>query len=130
MSNEEHEFILDAIEFIAIYGQRFLPLYHFNWKTGSWTFKTNTFQETLLNETDGETRTSFCNGALKTLQVINDSMITQKIIDCNTIDDAHHFDKYAFYLEAAKNIGNLLPKFPSQCTAPKDINLDHVIFRV
>ncbi|KAJ6737344.1 CYSTEINE DESULFURASE [Salix viminalis] len=39
MSSEEFEFILAAIEFIAIYGQRFLPLYHFNWKTGGWTFK-------------------------------------------------------------------------------------------
>ncbi|KAI3754423.1 hypothetical protein L1987_54206 [Smallanthus sonchifolius] len=42
MSDEEYEFILAAIEFVANYGQRFLPLYHFNWNTGSWTFKTNT----------------------------------------------------------------------------------------
>ncbi|KAF3793201.1 hypothetical protein EJ110_NYTH10136 [Nymphaea thermarum] len=38
ISHEEFEFMLAAIEFIAIYGQRFLPLYRFNWKTGDWTF--------------------------------------------------------------------------------------------
>ncbi|KAJ6397789.1 hypothetical protein OIU77_018740 [Salix suchowensis] len=45
MSSEEFEFILAAIEFIAIYGQRFLPLYHFNWKTGGWTFKKREFKD-------------------------------------------------------------------------------------
>ncbi|KAJ6305634.1 hypothetical protein OIU78_021058 [Salix suchowensis] len=45
MSSEEFHFILAAIEFIAIYGQRFLPLYHFNWKTGGWTFKKREFKD-------------------------------------------------------------------------------------
>ncbi|KAJ8769090.1 hypothetical protein K2173_000865 [Erythroxylum novogranatense] len=39
MSNEEFEFVLASVEFLATYGQRFLPLYRFNWKSGSWTFK-------------------------------------------------------------------------------------------
>ncbi|KAF0888119.1 hypothetical protein E2562_010822 [Oryza meyeriana var. granulata] len=33
LSEEEFEFILDAIEFIAAYGHRFLPLYKFDWKS-------------------------------------------------------------------------------------------------
>ncbi|XP_071695197.1 uncharacterized protein [Rutidosis leptorrhynchoides] len=102
MSNEEYEFIVSAIEFVAIYGQRFLPLYHFDWNTGSWNFKTSTLLEKLLNETEY----------------------------CNTMNDAHHFDKYEFYLEVARHIGKLLPMFPSKCPVPKDINLDCVVFRV
>ncbi|KAK2973665.1 hypothetical protein RJ640_009930 [Escallonia rubra] len=39
MSNEEFEFILAALEFIAIYGERFLTLYHMNWKTGAGPLK-------------------------------------------------------------------------------------------
>jgi len=50
MFNEEFEFILTAIEFLAIYGHRFLPLYHFNWKTGSWTFKKRKFKDLVVEE--------------------------------------------------------------------------------
>jgi predicted metalloprotease len=50
MFNEEFEFILTAIEFLAIYGHRFLPLYHFNWKTGSWTFKKREFKDLVVEE--------------------------------------------------------------------------------
>ncbi|KAL2607643.1 hypothetical protein R1flu_026216 [Riccia fluitans] len=39
LTQEEFEFMLAAIEFIAEYGQRFLQLYDFDWKTGDWTFK-------------------------------------------------------------------------------------------
>ncbi|KAL2607800.1 hypothetical protein R1flu_026373 [Riccia fluitans] len=39
ITQEEFEFMLAAIEFIAEYGQRFLQLYDFDWKTGDWTFK-------------------------------------------------------------------------------------------
>jgi len=53
MSDEEFKFILTAIEFIAIYGQRFLPLYHFNWKTGSWTYKTKGLKDLMGRESSG-----------------------------------------------------------------------------
>jgi hypothetical protein len=53
MSDEEFKFILTAIEFIAIYGQRFLPLYHFNWKTGSWTCKTKGLKDLMVRESSG-----------------------------------------------------------------------------
>ncbi|KAK3211697.1 hypothetical protein Dsin_016403 [Dipteronia sinensis] len=39
MSYEEFDFIVAAVESIAIYGQRFLPLYHFSLKTGHWSYK-------------------------------------------------------------------------------------------
>ncbi|KAF5763253.1 putative cysteine desulfurase [Helianthus annuus] len=101
MSNEEYEFIVSAIEFLAVYGQRFLPLYHLNWKTGSWTLKTNTH--------------------------VPKADFQQKVTGCKTMD----YDKYAIYLEVAKHIGNILPEFPTyQCTLPKDIDSNYVFFQV
>ncbi|RZC44076.1 hypothetical protein C5167_037030 [Papaver somniferum] len=41
MSREEFDFILSALEFVSKYGDRFLPLYSFNWQTGQWTFRRN-----------------------------------------------------------------------------------------
>ncbi len=39
IDQNEYEFLLEAIEFIATYGQRFVALYDFNWRTGAWTHK-------------------------------------------------------------------------------------------
>ncbi|KAI3665084.1 hypothetical protein L6452_43702 [Arctium lappa] len=118
MSNEEYEFILAAIEFIAIYGQRFLSLYHLNWNTGCWSLK------------DDEAFEVDCNlYAPKPLQSIKNKT-TKKVIDCKTMDDGD-FDKlYALYLEVAKHIGNRLPKFPSQRIVPNEIDVNQVFFRV
>ncbi|KAJ8769114.1 hypothetical protein K2173_000889 [Erythroxylum novogranatense] len=53
MSIEKFEYILGAIEFLAIYGQRFLPSYSFNWKSGSWCLKKKAFQDLKGKETRG-----------------------------------------------------------------------------
>ncbi|KAF8678568.1 hypothetical protein HU200_046184 [Digitaria exilis] len=37
-SMEEAEFVLDAVDFVASFGHRFLPLYTFDWKTGDWRY--------------------------------------------------------------------------------------------
>ncbi|XP_062180574.1 uncharacterized protein LOC133884969 [Phragmites australis] len=34
----EAEFVLDAMDFVASFGHRFLPLYAFDWKTGEWQY--------------------------------------------------------------------------------------------
>lgn len=39
MDDIEAEYILDAIDFVAENGRRFLPLYHFDMNTGAWTHK-------------------------------------------------------------------------------------------
>ena len=36
-SDEEVEFLLSAVEFVAEHGARFLPLYTFDWMGGAWT---------------------------------------------------------------------------------------------
>ncbi|KVI03090.1 Aminotransferase, class V/Cysteine desulfurase, partial [Cynara cardunculus var. scolymus] len=117
MSNAEYEFILAAIEFVAIYGQRFLSLYQLNWNTGSWSLKDEALEETLVD----------CNlYVLRALQVIKNKT-TEKVMDCETKDDGDtDFDKlYALYLEVAKHIGNKLLKFPSQRIVPNQIDVNH-----
>lgn len=37
-SMQEAEFVLEAIDFVASFGHRFLPLYTFDWKTGDWQY--------------------------------------------------------------------------------------------
>ncbi|KAI3509400.1 hypothetical protein L1887_24646 [Cichorium endivia] len=117
MSNEECDFIISAIEFIAIYGQRFLPFYDFNWNTGSWKFKC--FEVT-----------TFCTNATNVLDVKDNKSKPQKIIDCKRIDDTD-YSKYTSYLEVAKHMGNILPKFPTQFrNVSKGIDLNDVAFQV
>ncbi len=36
-SDEEVDFLLSAVEFVAEHGERFLPLYGFDWMSGAWT---------------------------------------------------------------------------------------------
>lgn len=39
ISQEEFGFLLDAVEFVAEYGDRFLPFYDFDWHNGAWRHK-------------------------------------------------------------------------------------------
>lgn len=115
MSQEEFEFILAAIEFLSVYGQRFLPLYHFNWRTGTWIFKKNAFSR---NNTGSS---SSLASLIKSLNLeSNKKQIIMK-------DDVIH--RYTNYLKAAKHIASLLPKFPPQRSIPEEIDVDFVPFR-
>ncbi|KAH9669067.1 hypothetical protein KPL70_021641 [Citrus sinensis] len=71
MSNEEFEFILAALEFVAGYGQRFRPLYHFNVKEGIWCSR----QEAINDSIDKKNNNSIINplaNALKDLRLSNE----------------------------------------------------------
>ncbi len=37
MDDAEADFLIDAVEFVAEHGHRFIPLYHFELETGTWT---------------------------------------------------------------------------------------------
>ncbi|XP_059461773.1 uncharacterized protein LOC132190737 [Corylus avellana] len=117
MSEEEFEFILAALEFLAIYGQRFLPLYYFNLRTGSWTFKKKALKELLIRK-ENNYNVHFLN-----------------LEDCNSkaSDDDEQKNKickYRNYLETAKHIASLLPKFPSQPRRQEDMDTNLLQFRV
>ncbi|KAI7983881.1 putative cysteine desulfurase [Camellia lanceoleosa] len=131
---EEFEFILAALEFIAMYGQRFLPLYDFNWKTGVWTIKKKSVKEIAAIK---QSKPAFSNSLIThALQAAAanfedfDEKKSNKVgsnIDPKTVE---LIDKYVSYLETAKKIAHSLPKFPPPRKVPKDIDLNLVHFRV
>ncbi|PHT65509.1 hypothetical protein T459_29934 [Capsicum annuum] len=118
MSKEEFVFIVAAIEFISIYGQRFLPLYHFNWRNGTWTFKKKLFNCNFC-----------CSQMMKALNM-----------GCHDTKENNHGGgsitkeglvyKYVKYLEIAKRVASLLPKFPPKRMIPDEIDPDLVPFRI
>lgn len=107
MDEDDFEFILNAIEFIAMYGQRFLPLYSFNFRDGSWRIKTSKL-ESLIKEKKSYFRET-----------------RKKIISCfkkGNVGTKHAgMLKRESYLRA-KCIANRVPKFPSQTILHEDIN--------
>ncbi|CAN1342763.1 Probable cysteine desulfurase [Linum perenne] len=104
MSEEEFEFILAAVEFLAIYGQRFLHLYRFNFRQGCWTLDKGAVQELVK-----KLATKGNRYRVKRLEIIS---------------------KFSSYLEIARNIATLLPKFPFEQEIPKDLDRDILHFRV
>lgn len=53
---EEMEFVVAAIKFIAKHGHRFLPLYHFDWRTGAWNFISSNIKNFSLAPSSGKTQ--------------------------------------------------------------------------
>lgn len=112
MSEEEFDFILTAIEFIAMYGHRFLYCYHFNWRTGTWNFR-----KKILKDHHNPN--------------IGNTQILQETCDENQAKTNENvLRKYADYFETAKLIASLLPKIPPHRNIPKEIDIDLVPFRV
>ncbi|XP_062007288.1 uncharacterized protein LOC133724545 [Rosa rugosa] len=116
ISNDEFDFILAALEFIAAYGQRFLSLYDFNFRRGSsWTIKKKALQSLIV----GTKRN--CHDKVKQ--------------DCINTNDGEKqeeplISKFASYLETATRIASLLPKFPPERRLQQDIDISLLHFRV
>lgn len=106
MSHEEFYFILTAIEFIAMYGHRFLYCYHFNWTTGAWNFKKKSLKGSSL------------------ASMINE-LNSQETRVAETKESV-----FANYLETANLIASLLPEIPPHRNIPKDIDIGLVPFKV
>ncbi|EPS62471.1 hypothetical protein M569_12319, partial [Genlisea aurea] len=114
MPTDEFEFILSAIEFIAAFGQRFLVLYSFDWKTGAWTFEKN---------------------ELTIHIIINTTTATHLKSDPDRVAYEIHRDddlsrERRIYLETANRIAQVLSESPPQRKTPDDIASDAVFFRV
>ena len=114
MSGEEFEFILAAVEFLAIYGQRFLHLYRFDFRSGCWTL-----------DGIGEFRE-----LVKKLGVSKSSAGSSGGGNRYGVERGGLVSEFSSYLEVAKNIANLLPKFPSEREVPQDLDPDVLHFRV
>ncbi|XP_020215701.1 uncharacterized protein LOC109799537 [Cajanus cajan] len=113
MDCEEFEFILTAIEFVAIYGQRFLPLYSFNLRNGSWRMKTDQLEALMKkNNCNFQITVEETNSESKALGVKQTSKLRKS------------------YLDKAKYIASLLPKFPSEGILHGNVNPSILYFRV
>ncbi|KAM3708640.1 hypothetical protein ACJW31_02G111900 [Castanea mollissima] len=126
MSHEEFEFVLAAMEFLAIYGQRFLPLYHFNFRTGSWSFRKKVAEELLSKENNCTVQILPVNSAM---HAVKKGHYNSKAYDNVRAKQIETINKFTAYWEAAKYIASLLPKFPSQRRLPEDIDIN-LHFRV
>ncbi|XP_062096666.1 uncharacterized protein LOC133802383 [Humulus lupulus] len=126
MSNEEFEFILAALEFVATYGQRFLTLYHFDMRTGSWTARDKALLCLIKNNACNVHGVPLANGTNAT-EV--ESEQPKKFIN---IEAKHNgiVTKFEQYLKTANEIAHLLPKFPPQRTLPGALDLNFLQFRV
>ncbi|GAB4848741.1 hypothetical protein Ancab_003468 [Ancistrocladus abbreviatus] len=127
MSKEEVNFILEAVEFIADYGQRFLPLYHFNWKTGSWSFKKKAFRE--VPAAGKENKGNFHNylALQSSMQGLNLKCYEPKECkkDATVKGKDMNYYKYASYLEIAMYIATLFPKSSNhQMKIPEDLEIE------
>ncbi|CAI8619120.1 unnamed protein product [Vicia faba] len=118
MSEEDFEYILSAIEFLALYGQRFFPLYTFNLRNGSWRMKIESFEA--LNKEEN------CN--------ISNHLLGNKVEKVNTSGGVKQegvvVRRSQSYFDMAKYIANSLPKFPPQGILHEDIDSDTLYFRV
>lgn len=128
MSATEFEFILAAIEFLATYGQRFLPLYSFNWKTGGWTFRKSAVQRIV-----GEEQAL----ALNRLKLGGRGLVRHDRPPATPLSQKQDSDghggmenKYAMYLETALYVAKSLPRFPEQRRVPDGVDVDLILFRI
>ncbi|KQJ91939.1 hypothetical protein BRADI_4g40700v3 [Brachypodium distachyon] len=121
LSKEEFRFILSAIEFVAAYGHRFLPLYRFDWISGSWTFRKQAVKYHIMME-----ELSLGTEVSK-LQNDQQAKVADKL-DMKT--EAGH-SKFERYLESAKKIALSLPDVSNQIVSiPKGVDPDLVLFHV
>lgn len=109
MTDEEVEYVLTAIEMVAKYGQRFLRLYDFDWRTGDWTFK----------NLEGLTYEDECDSLdVRSLNVKYCDIETQR-------------RKFTHCIRVAKAVAHMLPKFPAPRVLPDDVtDSGMLLFRV
>ena len=128
MSNEEFEFILAALEFIVTYGQRFLTLYHFDLRTGSWTAKKKALLCLIKNNN---------SNSVHFLPLANDTKATkvdkEQSRECKNAETKHNngmVTKFESYLKTAIEIACLLPRCPPQRRLQKELDLNFLHYCV
>ncbi|XP_004978295.1 uncharacterized protein LOC101774268 [Setaria italica] len=121
LSKEEFKFILAAIEFIASYGHRFLPLYKFDWITGDWKFRKQVIKYQIMKE-----ELDLATGIDLRAQY-DQSKIEDKLEKKHGVNQK----KFEGYLESAKKIALSLPDISHQVVSiPKGVDPDLVLFHI
>ncbi|TVU51287.1 hypothetical protein EJB05_02698, partial [Eragrostis curvula] len=123
LSKEEFKFILAAIEFIASYGHRFLPLYKFDWITGDWTFRKQAIKYHLMKEELAlSTRRDLLaeNGLSKVANRMEKKPMTN-----------NKQENFESYIESARKIALSLPDINQPTVSiPKGVDPDLVLFYI
>ncbi|KAJ7565537.1 hypothetical protein O6H91_02G064600 [Diphasiastrum complanatum] len=102
-SNDESEYILSAIEFIAEHGHQFLTLYDFDWKTGNWKNKQKIVGSKGMSSIENEDHAP--------------SSMKKKMNDGgNYTSRARRTRAYSKYMESAKQISKGLPPYNSHAS--------------
>ncbi|KAG0494429.1 hypothetical protein HPP92_005423 [Vanilla planifolia] len=105
LTKEEFAFILDAIEFIASYGHRFLSLYHLDWMTGDWTINRRALGHHLLRK---------------------ESLVWLK--DGHRKKKSHYW--FGSYMKDAQRIARSLPEHPQPVCIPDGVDPNLVLFKI
>ncbi|KAJ1265138.1 hypothetical protein BS78_08G056500 [Paspalum vaginatum] len=122
LSKEEFNFILAAIEFIASYGHRFLPLYKFDWITGDWKFRKQIIKYHIMKEELG------LPTGLDILAENEQSKVADKSEKNHGVN---RHKKFESYLETAKKIALSLPDATQKIVSiPKGVDPDLVLFHI
>jgi len=124
LSKDEFEFIVQAIEFIASYGHRFLPLYKFDWITGNWTFKQQAMKYHIMKK-------KLALAASSGLDIVHTENYPIKDEDKSVKKPGASKKLFKCYLESAKNIALSLPDINQQTmSVPKEVDPDLVLFYI
>ncbi|CAN6349172.1 unnamed protein product [Urochloa humidicola] len=121
LSKEEFKFILAAIEFIASYGHRFLPLYKFDWITGDWTFRKQAIKYQIMKE-----ELDLATG----IDLLAENA-QSKIADKPEKKHGVNHKNFESYIESAKKIALSLPDISHHVVSvPKGVDPDLVLFHL
>lgn len=130
ITHQEFEFILSAIEFIAEYGARFLPLYDLDWTSGDWSFKQNNqeVRDMIANaEKKGfsEKKHLVWN---KSPQSSGPALFTTLNVPSSPATDEHNSRLMTDYLQVAKHLADSLPQRGPDREIPSDLDPSLIYF--
>ncbi|KAF8663549.1 hypothetical protein HU200_055361 [Digitaria exilis] len=129
LSREEFRFVLDAVDFVAAHGHRFLPLYGFDWATGNWAFRRRTFKHHVMREELLRGDHVVVGGGG---DADDDEWPMKKKGSVAGGGGLLVGDKYERYMESATRIAMSLPDTYDELVAsvPKGLDPDIILFRV
>lgn len=125
MSAEELSLVLNAVEFIAEFGHRFLPLYGFDWRTGAWAFQKRKEAEEIISDAMRGSALSDADD----LKTPNGEWLPAS----NLLEQGrgnNMASKFTSYMVAARRMALLLRENPRPRTIPHDVGSKLVLFRI
>lgn len=129
-SKEEFAFILAAVEFVAMHGHRFLPLYRFDWATGDWSFRKRTFKYHIMKaELEVAAQDLFGDAGVEAKRTRTWS---SRAVEDDESKTSGGGQRYESYFERARQIAASLADHASSGGAapPAGIDRSLILFRI